>query len=287
KAQESVAKEKPRIERLQWWNAVQAKVPGFSAGKVYHFHPVGLAGNLGKRRHPIIQIDGNSVELEFLEMYVGGDLSDADIEAAAKELGCEPSLIYAIARQESAHSSFISVDGETIPSILYERHWFRKLTKNASYEQTHSEICGPAYRRARKNSSGKFIDVKTGAEVDAKDVYGSSGKPQYERLMTAYGLNEAAALQACSWGKFQIMGFNYAAAGYGSVKDFTAAMSLGDAEHIKAFLKFAKSNSTLLNGLRSKNYELIAEGHNGSGWRSINPEYARNIERFSNEYSKK
>ncbi|MEL1266104.1 glycoside hydrolase family 19 protein [Pseudoxanthomonas putridarboris] len=45
KAQESVAKEKPRIERLQWWNAVQAKVPGFPSGKVYHFHPVGLAGN--------------------------------------------------------------------------------------------------------------------------------------------------------------------------------------------------------------------------------------------------
>ncbi|MEL1266101.1 hypothetical protein, partial [Pseudoxanthomonas putridarboris] len=49
KAQESVAKEKPRIERLQWWNAVQAKVPGFSAGKVYHFHPVGLAGNFEKK----------------------------------------------------------------------------------------------------------------------------------------------------------------------------------------------------------------------------------------------
>jgi hypothetical protein len=62
-------------------------------------------------------------------------------------------------------------------------------------------------------------------------------------------------------------------------------MSTGDAEHIKAFLKFARSNSILLNGLREKNFEKIAEGHNGSGWRGINPDYATNIERFYNEYN--
>ncbi|OOV89142.1 hypothetical protein MF4836_34345 [Pseudomonas sp. MF4836] len=57
----------------------------------------------------------------------------------------------------------------------------------------------------------------TGKEVAAIDVYGPYGRPQYERLITAYRLDEEAALQACSWGKFQIMGFNYRAAGFDSV----------------------------------------------------------------------
>ncbi|MDR0182128.1 N-acetylmuramidase domain-containing protein [Lysobacter sp. UC] len=86
-------------------------------------------------------------------------------------------------------------------------------------------------------------------------------------------------------GEFQIMGFNYAMAGFESPKDFTMAMSLGEAEHIKAFLKFAKGNKTLLRGLRTRNFEMIAEGHNGAAWRSINPEYASNIRRYYHEYA--
>ena len=54
--------------------------------------------------------------------------------------------------------------------------------------------------------------------------------------------------------------------------------------HIKAFLKFAKTNKTLLSGLRNKNYEQIAEGYNGAEWRNLNPEYASNIEKFSKDW---
>jgi hypothetical protein len=61
-------------------------------------------------------------------------------------------------------------------------------------------------------------------------------------------------------------------------------MSTGDPAHIKAFLKFAKSNKVLLSGLQNKNYEQIAEGHNGTGWRSLNPEYASNIEKFAKDW---
>ncbi|MBF8164038.1 DUF3380 domain-containing protein [Pseudomonas mendocina] len=218
-------------------------------------------------------------------MYEGGELSDADIRSAARDLNCEPGLIYAIARQESAHSSFIAIDDEKIPSILYERHKFKSLSQNPSFGETNPEIYGPPYKRARLDKSGKYIVLKTGEEISINDAYGPTGRFQYERLITAYHLNENAALQSCSWGKFQIMGFNYAAAGFSNVKDFTRAMSLSDAEHIKAFLKFAKSNANLLRGLRERNFELIAAGHNGDGWRSINPDYAANIEKFYKEYS--
>ena len=80
------------------------------------------------------------------------------------------------------------------------------------------------------------------------------------------------------------MGFNFAAAGYTDVFAFVKAMCSGDPAHIKAFLKFAKSKIDLLEGLREKNYEKIAEGHNGKSWKEVNPEYANNLEQFYNEY---
>ncbi|WP_428949163.1 N-acetylmuramidase domain-containing protein [Xanthomonas oryzae pv. oryzicola] len=183
------------------------------------------------------------------------------MQDAAKELRCEPGLIFAIATQESSQSSFIDLDGNKIPAILYERHWFRKLTnpsKNqpSPYEATHPNICGPAYKRAKKNKKGEYVEKKTGNIVQEDDIYGSPGIHQYKRLLIAYKLNQEAALQSCSWGKFQIMGFNYKVAGFASVKEFTKAMSLSDAEHMKAFLKFAKSNPTLLEGLQNKESPL-------------------------------
>jgi hypothetical protein len=241
------------------------------------------------------------LDLGFLGDYAGGEISKADIEAAAKDLGCEPGLIYAIAKQESARSSFIQLQGRTVPSILYERHIFRKLTRPnerspSPYEADHHDICGPAYHRTEKQTStvtgkdghkhvvAKVVDKVTHESPVADDVYGPGGEAQYRRLVKAYALDASAALQSCSWGKFQIMGFNYQAAGYPDVFAFMRAMCSGDPAHIKAFLKFARSNAVLLGGLRNKDYEAIARGHNGDGWRGLNPEYASNIERFSKEY---
>lgn len=242
---------------------------------------------------PATVVEGDIPALdEFLDKYVGGDLMPTDIEAAAKELGCEAGLIYAIAKQESSSSSFVKLGDRVVPKILYERHQFRNRTRPnkkspSPYEEKYPDICGPAYFRARKNKKGEWIQHVTGAVVTEGDVYGPGGICQYKRLVKAYQLNSSVALQACSWGKFQIMGFNYKAAGFSDVVSFTKAMSRSDAEHIKAFLKFAKSNLTLLNGLRNKRFEKIAEGHNGENWRAINPEYASNIEKYYKEYNSK
>jgi hypothetical protein len=241
---------------------------------------------------PLTQVEGDIPDLDlFLEKYVGGELSEEDINAAAKDLKCEPGLIFAIAKQESSSSSFFKIGSRTVPKILYERHWFRKLTKpnkkaKSPYEEKYHDICGPAYHLTTRNKKKEIIDRTTGAAPVADDIYGPQGLAQYKRLVKAYQLEKDAALQSCSWGKFQIMGFNFKAAGFATVTEFTKAMSRGDAEHMKAFLKFAKSNSTLLSGLQNKNFESIAEGHNGAEWKKINPKYASNLEAFYKEYIK-
>ncbi|MBA4155674.1 MAG: peptigoglycan-binding protein LysM [Methylomonas sp.] len=233
---------------------------------------------------PVVKVEGDIPELSFLGEYVGGEITKLDIEQAAAELRCEPGLIYAIARQESASSSFIKINDKTVPTILYERHKFSEFTKH-SYDKLYHDISGRAYKRARKNKKGFWVENKTGELVSENDVYGSSGVSQYRRLVKAYQLDQDAALKACSWGKFQIMGFNFKNAGFGTVNDFVKAMCKSDAEHIKAFLKFAKSNKLLLQGLRNKDYKKIAQGHNGDNWRSINPDYPTNIEIFYKNYT--
>lgn len=277
--------EKERIEKLSWWNKVSEKSALPTNATAWHFHPLIFNEFFKpKKKHPIINIENRSFELDFLYIYQGQNISNSEIREAAEELRCDPGLIYAISRQESAHSSFIELDGEKVPTILYERHQFRNHSNNPDYGISHPEIHGNAYARSSRNSDGIYIEARTQRQISINDTYGPKGRFQYDRLLRAYLLHEEAALKACSWGKFQIMGFNHIKAGFPTVKEFTRAMSLGEAEHLKAFLKFAKSNEKLIRGLREKNFEMIAEGHNGSAWRSINPEYAANIERFYNEY---
>ncbi|HJV75798.1 MAG TPA: N-acetylmuramidase family protein, partial [Noviherbaspirillum sp.] len=256
---------------------------------------------LGLKTKQTPTADGKSVTVvkgdipaldDFLDTYANCELTQADIEAAAKELGCDEGLIYAIAKQESLSSSFFKLGNRTVPKILYERHQFRNKTRPSKtaaspYEKKYPDICGPAYTRAKKNTKGEWIHYKSGAVLTEHDVYGPGGIHQYKRLSKAYQLDWSAALQSCSWGKFQIMGFNYEAAGFRDVISFTKAMSRSETEHIKAFLKFAKSRPVLFNGLRDKNFERIAEGHNGENWRAINPEYASNIEKYYKEYKSK
>ena len=280
-------KEKERIEKLSWWGELSRKNVISPNGLVWHFHPINLINQFKPSKpHPVIKINGLKIELDFLKIHETNEIGDNEIRETAANLNCEPGLIYAISKQESANSSFIEVDGEKIPSILYERHQFRNHSGNPAFGISHPEIYGSAYKRARRGRDGIYIDIQTGQEIHPHNTYGPGGRFQYERLMKAYLLNEDAALKACSWGKFQIMGFNHKKAGFQTVKDFTAAMALGESEHIKAFLKFARGNAKLIRGLREKNFEMIAEGHNGLGWRSINPEYAANIERFYNEYNR-
>ena len=270
---------------------------------------------------PLIKVEGDIPDVSFLGEYVGGEVTKQDIEDAANDLKCEAGLIYAIAKQESAHSSFIKMGDKKVPVILYERHQFSKRT-NHKYSAKYPDISLPTgyynaksqyvqansaykkvnnipddvtyYRPLNKKDTKETKDgalslkdmLKEGIATEVKDKY-VNGIANYKRLAKAYQLDKVAALESCSWGKFQIMGFNYKTAGYSNVHEFVKGMSIGEPAHIKAFLKFAESNPALLSGLRNKDFEKIAEGHNGVSWKSINPHYASNIEKFYKEYGEK
>lgn len=163
-------------------------------------------------------------------------LSDADIATAAAQLGIEPALIAAVAQIESRGDGFLP---DKRPKILFERHVFSRRT-GGIYDQSHPDISGPA------------------------GGYGLGGTHQYDRLEEAVQLDRDAALQSASWGRFQVMGFNYEVCGFDDVEAFVQAMMRSEAEHLAAMIAFCTHND-LIDDLSAHDWATFTEGYNGPG----------------------
>ena len=164
-------------------------------------------------------------------------LTEQDFKNAAKELNCEIAAIKAVAEVESKSDGFLPT-GE--PVILFERHIFSKLTKGL-FDKSHPNISNPT-----------------------PGGYGTVSQ-QHKRLQAAVALDRNAALMSASWGKFQIMGFNFTLAGYNSLQQFVTAMYTSEAEHLKAFVEYIK-NTFLDDELRDKRWKDFARKYNGPAY---------------------
>lgn len=178
-----------------------------------------------------------------------GKLTDVDYEAAAKLLNCDVAAIKAVAEVESSGGGFLS-DGNV--KILFEGHQFYKFTKGA-YADSHPTVC-------YKKWTTKFYAKGPNADV--------RGAGELARLAEAMALNRTAALLSASYGKFQIMGFNFAICGFVTVDDFYNAMQVSEAEQLLAFCNYIKGNG-LDDELRERKWAAFASRYNG-------PEFKKN-----------
>ena len=163
-----------------------------------------------------------------------------DFEDAAIALGCDISAVRAVCQVEAPNGGF-NPDGSV--STLFEGHKFYKYT------------------------DGRFA-------IDAPDLcfrnwtkvhYGKTWQQEQDRLNRAKALDHDAALMSASWGKFQIMGFNYEAAGFTNVRDFVDAMHKGEREHLMAFVGFVRKNGLAIY-LRGRDWASFARGYNGASY---------------------
>ncbi len=161
-------------------------------------------------------------------------VTDADIEGAAAKIGCAVAAVRAVIEVESK-GGFLP---DKRPKILYERHYFHRLT-GGKYSAKHPDISHPDW-----------------------GGYGQGGANQYVRLHKAIALDRAAALQSASWGNFQVMGNHYKSLGFASVEDFVAAMVSGAAAHLDIFVRFVKKNG-LDDELIRRDWDGFARGYNG------------------------
>ena len=167
-------------------------------------------------------------------------LTETDYAWAANELKCEIASIKAVAEVESGVSGFLKT-GE--PAILFERHWFHRLLRNSKKQIPNDP---------------DIASMKSGGY--------KGGILEHHRLQKAVKYDREIAIQAASWGKFQIMGFHWKGLGYKSVQEFVNAMYKSESDHLDAFVRFIKADSRLLKAIREKDWASFANAYNGPAY---------------------
>lgn len=178
-------------------------------------------------------------------------LGNGAVVAAAQKLECEEAAVRAVIDVESSGG----FDAMGRPKILFERHYFHRLTAGR-FDGSHADISAPAW-----------------------GGYGTAGA-QYVRLARAIACHRGAALRSASWGMFQIMGDNFIAAGFTDIDGFVAAMMEGEDRHLAAFVSFVQARR-LAQPLARGDWRTFARGYNG-------PAFAQNRydERLADAYAR-
>ncbi|MCB0482670.1 MAG: DUF3380 domain-containing protein, partial [Flavobacteriales bacterium] len=193
-----------------------------------------------------IEAGGNEVAEQKTEAAKSdttkGDTSKPDYNAMAKELGVDKNVLKAIASVESSGSGFTE-DGK--PVVRFEGHKFKKYLKENGFDVAKLEKENPDLIYGYSESKSK-----------------NHGYSEYEKAMK---IDPESAMMATSYGAFQIMGFNYEAAGFDSVEAFAKAQST-TAGQVKGFINFAKSNSKRLQAMKDKNFSEFARLYNGEDY---------------------
>jgi N-acetylmuramidase/Putative peptidoglycan binding domain len=167
-------------------------------------------------------------------------LDGGGIAAACDTLRVHAAELWAVLTVETRGCGFLA---DRRPLILFERHYFSRLTKR------------------------KF-------DVQAPDIsnkqwggYGGGGH-EYDRLGRAVKLDRAAALRSASWGLGQVMGENFKAAGFPDVEPMVAAFVESENAQLEGMARFIASIGADTH-LRAHNWPAFAAAYNG-------PAYAQN-----------
>lgn len=160
----------------------------------------------------------------------------------AAKLGVDEAAVRAVAEVESSGEPLWLIAGECKPPIRLEAHWFGKLT-GYRFNDTHPGIS------CRKWTSALAARTREGA---------------WRQFEEAAALDPEAAIQASSWGAFQIMGFHYGALGFATPQAFADAMQTPDGQ-LDVFARFIEVNPPILDALRRCDWTAFALHYNGPG----------------------
>lgn len=189
------------------------------------------------------------------------EISNEQIKELALKHGIEYACLKAVIEVEASGDGFVG----NVPKILYEPHiMYRLLTKKKyitirnNLMKAHPDLCYPRWGTYK---------------------YGSVSM-QHIRLGKASKYDRDTALESCSWGMGQVMGFHWKALGYESLQAFINDMYESEAKQIEAMLRFIQVNGLLVH-LKNKDWVRFARGYNGKG-------YAKNKYhiKLANAYSK-
>jgi hypothetical protein len=163
-------------------------------------------------------------------------LTQAGLTAAARSLSVNPEELWTVLAVETSGCGFLQ---DRRPQLLFERHIFHRLT------------------------GGRFDDPDISNPVPGG--YGPAGSQQYFRLARAAALDRTAAVQSASWGVGQIMGENFAMAGFKDAGSMVAAMLDSEDAQLAAVAAFI-DRSNLAGPLQRHDWRAFASRYNGPSY---------------------
>lgn len=170
-------------------------------------------------------------------------MTDKDLQKVADFLGCSLRAVKTVDQVESPAGDFLA-DGRAV--ILYERHIMHRQLKAHGINPTPFV-----------SSSSDVVNTQTGGYL--------GGEKEYVRLAKAIKIDEASALESCSWGAFQVMGFHWKLLGFNSVHEMVAQANSSELGQLDLFARFVKSQPILVKALKALDWETFARYYNGAG----------------------
>lgn len=175
-------------------------------------------------------------------------ITDKMIKDAADSLGVTPAHINAIREVEANGTGFLP--GGQRPKILFERHvFYRQLVKARGslfaddVKKQHPDICNTA--------TGGY----------------QGGAAEHERLDKAVQIDRNSALESCSWGAFQVMGYHWSLLGYPSVQKMVNAAYTEEGQ-LDILVRFLKANPAIVGAMKRKDWVDVARRYNGAGYKA-------------------
>jgi len=171
-------------------------------------------------------------------------LTEADFVASAARQRLSVAQVKAVTKVEANGAGFF--DGR--PKILPEPHRFSKNTARR-YDSSHPTVSYPSW----------------GARP-----YPKTQDDRYDQLLAMIRLDVDAGFASASYGRFQIMGENHKACGYGSSMEFAQAQARDELTQLVAFEWFLQSTG-LVDKLRACTSDPatcrpFCRGYNGTGF---------------------
>ncbi len=175
-------------------------------------------------------------------------LKESDLLKAAELLGIPVAAVATVAQVESAGHGFDSVGR---PVILFERHvFYKQMIANGKAEEKADELA---------ERMPNLVNKKRGGYI--------GGAGEYNRLSIASLIDEISAIESCSWGMFQVVGYHWARLGYADAHDFKLHMQESEGEQLQAFCKFILTDKNLLKALKTNDWAKFAEIYNGPAYK--------------------
>lgn len=190
----------------------------------------------------------DSVTQTLLEQFIQLKyLNEANYIEAAAKLNVQVAAIKAVVAVETTGSGFLP-DGRCM--ILFERHKFYK------------------YLSTKKSTTDVLKFAALNPNILNRDAGGYYGKEkEYTRINSAIAIDEESALMSASWGMFQIMGFNFALAGFKDVFSFVSEMKKSENNQLRAFVGFVASQPGLQKALAARDWDTFARLYNGTNYK--------------------